>query len=149
MFDTCTTAEAEQCSGGQVHPTAALLACPLPARTPLLAKSLSRSPPCSAPLSTGSPPAQTPCARPRCGRAISVPGAPHGLVHDLPGGIQAGSCPGDPAYEGMTRMWMTSLLGRGNDYRDVFYGYSVSGGSWLLFLDLWLHVSKKTHPKTL
>lgn len=120
--------------------------CPpfLPARSPLLAGGPSRSPPCSAPLSRGSPPAQNPFARPCC--AVPVPGAPRGLVRDLAGGIQAGSCPGDPTYEGMTWKGMTSLLGRGHDYHDVFYGYSVFGGSWLLVLDLWLHVSKKTQP---
>ena len=84
---------------------------------------------------------------PRACPGLSAPGEPHGLVHDLAGGIQAGSCPGDPTYKGMTRKGMTSLLGRGHDYLNVVYGCSVSGGSWLLFLDLWLHISKKTPPK--
>ena len=49
----------------------------------------------------------------------------------------------------LTGKAMTSPLRRGNDCRHVFYGYSVSGGFWLLFLDLRLQVSTKTCPRTL
>lgn len=81
MFDTCKTAEAGPRSGGQVHPTAALPACP-------------RSSPCPRPLQVSPMLCPSPHLHKTLLQGHAVPSPCRG--HDLAGGIQAGSCPGGP-----------------------------------------------------